>query len=118
MMTSRQSAKPTVLRLAIEYTSAWKKAPTYSSLNFEQCIPRSARKSSAKIEDLGHGIDERCFLVSDSSKRAVGMLKFLYLDSRKESDAQREYTENIGIFVLPSNENHSDLFNLRVDHQC
>ena len=80
MMLARQGAEPTVLRLANETTSAWKRAPPQSSLNFDLCI-FSAVKNFFIWEDLGRGADGRAFLVSGGSKGAVGVLKFFYVDA-------------------------------------
>lgn len=87
MMLAQQDTEPTVLRLANETTSAWKRAPPQSSLNFDMCISGAVRNFFL-WEDLGHGADGRAFLVSGGTKGAVGILKFFYTDP--ESKAQRE----------------------------
>jgi len=89
MMLAQQGAEPTVLRLANETTSAWKRAPQQSSLNFDLCIS-GAVKNFFIWEDLGHGADGRAFLVSGGTKGAVGVLKFFYADP--EAKAQHEET--------------------------
>jgi hypothetical protein len=90
MMLARQGAEPTVLRLANETTSAWKKAPQQASLNFDRCIS-GAVKNFYFWEDLGHGADGRAFLVSGGTRGAVGVLKFFFQDP----EAKAQYEEKM-----------------------
>jgi hypothetical protein len=90
MMLARQGAEPTVLRLANETTSAWKKAPQQASLNFDRCIS-GAVKNFYLWEDLGHGADGRAFLVSGGTRGAVGVLKFFFQDP----EAKAQYEEKM-----------------------
>ena len=83
MMLARQGAEPTVLLLANETTSAWKKAPQQASLNFHRCIS-GAVKNFYFWEDLGRGADGRAFLVSGGTRGAVGVLKFFFQDPGRE----------------------------------
>lgn len=75
MCLAKQMAAPAVLRLANETTSAWKKAPPLSDLDFGLCISHRV-KNFFFWEDLGRGADGRAFLVSGGTKGAVGVLKF------------------------------------------
>ena len=90
MMLARQGAEPTVLRLANETTSVWKKAPQQASLNFDRCIS-GAVKNFYLWEDLGHGADGRAFLVSGGTRGAVGVLKFFFQDP----EAKAQYEEKM-----------------------
>ena len=87
MMIARQDPSPKVLRLANENTSAWKKAPKQSTLNFSLCISRAVRNFFL-WEDLGHGADGKAFLVSGGTRGAVGVLKFFFKDA--ETKAKHE----------------------------
>jgi len=87
MMLARIEGAPAVLRIANETTSAWKRAPAESTLDFGLCIS-SAVKNFFLWEDLGHGADGRAFLVSGGTKGAVGVLKFFFTDP--EVKAQHE----------------------------
>ena len=87
MMMARQGPSPKVLRLANENTSAWKKAPEQSTLNFILCISRAVRNFFL-WEDLGHGADGKAFLVSGGTKGAVGVLKFFFRHA--ETNAKHE----------------------------
>jgi hypothetical protein len=90
MMLARQGAEPTVLHLANETTSVWKKAPKQASLNFDRCIS-GAVKNFYFWEDLGHGADGRAFLVSGGTRGAVGVLKFFFQDP----EAKAQYEEKM-----------------------
>lgn len=87
MMMARQGPSPKFLRLANENTSAWKKAPEQSTLNFNLCISRAVQNFFL-WEDLGHGADGKAFLVSGGTKGAVGDLKFFFRDA--ETKAKHE----------------------------
>ena len=93
MMLARQGTEPTVLRLANERTSAWKRAPPQSKLNFNLCIS-CAVKNFFLWEDLGHGADGRAFLVSGGTKGAVGVLKFFY-GHPEDAEAKAKHEEKM-----------------------
>ena len=89
MMLARQEGTPTVLRLANEATSAWKRAPAFDSLRFDLCIS-AAVNNFFVWEDLGTGADGRAFLVSGGSKNAVGVLKFFFTDAERKARHEME----------------------------
>jgi hypothetical protein len=100
MMLARQGPEPTVLRLANETTSAWKRAPPQSSLNFDLCIA-GAVKRFFLWEDLGHGADGRAFLVSGGTKGAVGVLKFFYVDAEARAQHEENMWKGVYSHLLP-----------------
>ena len=88
MMCARQVGHPAVLRFANGQSSAWKKSPPQSHLDFGLCISSSA-KNFLFWEDLGHGADGRAFLVSGGTKGAVGVLKF-FIGNHALEKAEKE----------------------------
>jgi hypothetical protein len=100
MMLARQEGTPTVLRLANEMTSAWKRAPSQSTLDFGLCIS-SAVKNFFLWEDLGHGADGRAFLVSGGTKGAVGVLKFFFRDPEVKAQHEESMWKKVYSHLLP-----------------
>jgi hypothetical protein len=100
MMLARQDTEPTVLRFANATTSVWKKAPNFSSLNFELCIS-GAVKRFFLWEDLGHGADGRAFLVSGGTKGAVGVLKFFYFGPEKKAQHEARMWKQVYSHLSP-----------------
>ena len=84
MVLAQQVGTRTVLRLANETTSAWKRAPVFNSLRFDLCISATV-KNFFLWEDLGTGADGRAFLVTGGSRNAVGVLKFFFTDAERKA---------------------------------
>lgn len=100
MMAPSQLSEPKVLRLANEVTSAWKKAPPYSSLDFNLCIS-TAVKNFFLWEDLGHGADGRAFLVSGGTKGAVGVLKLFFDEAETKSRHEHKMWLSVYSHLIP-----------------
>lgn len=100
MMLARQEGTPTVLRLANETTSAWKRAPRFVSLRFDLCIS-SAVKNFFLWEDIGKGADGRAFLVSGGTKNAVGVLKFFFSDAERKAKYEMQMWMAVYSQLLP-----------------
>ena len=100
MMTSSQLSEPKELRLTNEVTSAWKKAPPYSSLDFDLCIS-TAVKNFFLWEDLGHGADGRAFLVYGGTKGAVGVLKLFFNEAETKSRHEHEMWLSVYSHLIP-----------------
>jgi hypothetical protein len=87
MMLARPCGNPSIVRLANETTSIWKKVPGKSTLRFDLCISKGVKRFYL-WEHLGHGADGRAFLVSGGTKAAVGVLKFFF--QNEQASAQHE----------------------------
>ena len=100
MISQLLDTNPTVLRLANATTSAWKKAPDRSTLNFDLFISKSV-KNFFLWEDLGTGADGRAFLVSGGTKGAVGVLKFFHKDAERKALYEERMWKTIYSHLAP-----------------
>ena len=100
MMLARQEGTPTVLQLANEATSAWKRAPAFDNLRFDFCISAAVKKFFF-WEDLGTGADGRAFLVSGGTKNAVGVLKFFFTDAERKANHEKQMWRAVYSHLAP-----------------
>lgn len=94
MMLARRRGNPSIVRLANETTSIWKRVPMHSTRQFHLCISKGVKRFYL-WEDLGHGADGRAFLVSGGTKAAIGVLKFFFKSAERAAKHEAEMWQSV-----------------------